>query len=75
NAKAEIIDLAKDVSYDDLEPLFDTAVKKAGTRIAVMIALKELLKNGLERNSAIDEFISKALEDENEILVAEASEV
>ncbi|WP_426431900.1 glutamine--tRNA ligase/YqeY domain fusion protein [Winogradskyella sp. HB-48] len=75
NVKAEIIDLAKDVSYDDLEPLFDTAVKKAGTRIAVMIALKELLKKGLERNDAVNEFITKALEDQNEILVAEASEI
>ncbi len=74
-AKAEIIDLAKEVSYDDLEPLFGTAVKKAGTRIAVMIALKELLKNGLECNDAVNEFIEKALEDKNEILVKEASEI
>ena len=74
-AKAEIMDLAKDVSYEDLEPLFGTAVKKAGTRIAVMITLKELLKNGLERNDAINEFINKALEDKNEILVDEASEI
>ena len=73
--KAEIIELAKDVTYDELEPLFGTAVKKAGTRIAVMITLKELLKNGLERNDAINAFIEKALEDKNELLVAEASEV
>lgn len=73
--KAELQTLAKDVAYDELEPLFGTAVKKAGTRIAVMITLKELLKNGLERNDAINEFIEKALEDKNELLVAEASEV
>ncbi|WP_299095636.1 glutamine--tRNA ligase/YqeY domain fusion protein [Winogradskyella sp.] len=73
--KAELQALAKDVAYDELEPLFGTAVKKAGTRIAVMITLKELLKNGLERNDAINEFIEKALEDKNEILVVEASEV
>ncbi|MEF3078208.1 glutamine--tRNA ligase/YqeY domain fusion protein [Winogradskyella poriferorum] len=73
--KAELQALAKDVTYDELEPLFGTAVKKAGTRIAVMITLKELLKNGLERNDAINEFIEKALEDKNELLVAEASEV
>ncbi|WP_178991371.1 glutamine--tRNA ligase/YqeY domain fusion protein [Winogradskyella schleiferi] len=73
--KAEIQKLAKNVSYDDLEPLFGTAVKKAGTRIAVLIALKVLLKNGLQRNDAIDEFIVKAKEDKNEILVTEASEV
>ena len=70
--KAEIRKLAKDVSYEELEPLFGTAIKKSGTRIAVMIALKELLKSGLERNAAIDEFINKALEDKNELLVTEA---
>lgn len=74
-AKAEIQELAKDVSYDDLEPLFGTAIKKAGTRIVVLIALKELLKNGLEKNEAITEFIEKAKEDKNEILVAEASDI
>ncbi|WP_232817832.1 glutamate--tRNA ligase family protein [Winogradskyella tangerina] len=74
-AKAEIQQLATEVSYEDLEPLFGTAVKKAGTRIAVMISLKELLNNGLERNDAIDAFISKALEDKNELLVAEAQSI
>ena len=74
-AKAEIQDLAKDVAYDELEPLFGTAVKKAGTRVATLIALKVLLKNGLERNAAINEFIEKAKEDKNEILVTEASEL
>ncbi len=74
-AKAEIQGLAKEVSYDDLEPLFGTAVKKAGTRIAVMIALKVLLKNGLEHNKAIAEFIAKAKEDKNDLLVSEASDI
>jgi glutaminyl-tRNA synthetase len=74
-AKAEIEGLAKDVSYDDLEPLFGTAIKKAGTRIAVLIALKVLLKNGLEPNDAITDFIAKAKEDENEVLVAEANSI
>ena len=71
-AKAEIQALAKNIAYDELEPLFGTAVKKAGTRIATMIVLKEMLKNGLEKNDAITEFIEKALEDKNELLVAEA---
>ena len=70
--KAEIKALAKDVSYDELEPLFGTAVKKAGTRIAVMITLGEMLENGLERNDTINAFIEKALEDKNERLVTEA---
>jgi len=70
--KAEIQELSKNVSYDELEPLFATAVKKAGTRIVVMIALKEKLKNGLELNDSINAFINKALEDKNDLLVAEA---
>ncbi|MEO1030806.1 MAG: glutamine--tRNA ligase/YqeY domain fusion protein [Bacteroidota bacterium] len=74
-AKTEIQALANEVSYEELEPLFGTAVKKAGTRIAVMISLKELLKNGLERNEAINAFITKALEDKNELLVAEAQSI
>ena len=72
-AKTEIQTLAKGISYDELEPLFGTAVKKVGTRIATMIVLKALLENGLERNKTIDEFITKAQEDKNELLVAEAS--
>ena len=65
----------KNVSYEDLEPLFGTAVKKVGTRIAAILALGVLLKNGLERNEAINNFIEKALEDKNELLVKEAKEV
>ena len=73
--KAEIQELAKNVSYEDLQPLFGTAVKKAGTRIAVMISLKVLLNNGLDKNDDINDFISKALEDKNELLVAEAKAI
>ncbi|MGB1232014.1 MAG: glutamine--tRNA ligase/YqeY domain fusion protein [Winogradskyella sp.] len=71
-AKADIQALAKNVAYNDLEPLFGTAVKKAGTRIITMITLGVLLKNGLDKNEAINEFIAKALEDKNELLVVEA---
>jgi glutaminyl-tRNA synthetase len=71
-AKTEIQELAKEVTYEELEPLFGTAAKKAGTRIATMIALKVLLNNGLEKNEAITEFIDKAKEDKNELLAAEA---
>ncbi|TXE12958.1 glutamine--tRNA ligase/YqeY domain fusion protein [Seonamhaeicola algicola] len=70
--KAEILKLAENVSYEDLEPLFNTAAKKVGTRIATALALSVLLKNGLAKNEAIDAFIAKALEDKNELLVAEA---
>ena len=73
--KVKIQELAKKVPYEDLEPLFATAAKKAGTRIAAMITLGVLLKNGQERNANIDEFIEKALNDKNELLVAEAQQV
>ena len=74
-AKAEILELAKDVAYEDVEPLFNTSVKKSGTRIITMITLGVLLKNGLEKNAAINEFINKALEDRNKLLVEEASKL
>jgi len=70
--KSEIQELAKKVLYEDLEPLFATATKKAGTRIAAMLTLGVLLKNGLEKNETINNFINKALEDKNELLVNEA---
>lgn len=73
--KAEILELAEQVSYDDVQPLFNTSVKKTGTRIATALALSVLLKNGLERNNEINEFINKALEDQNDVLVAEASKL
>ena len=44
--KEEIQELAQNVSYDELSPLFATAAKKTGTRIAVLIALKVILKHG-----------------------------
>ena len=74
-AKAEILKLAKDVSYEDVEPLFNTSVKKSGTRIITMITLGVLLKNGLEKNEAINELINKALEDKNKLLVEEAQQL
>ncbi|WP_336127508.1 glutamine--tRNA ligase/YqeY domain fusion protein [Mesoflavibacter sp. CH_XMU1422-2] len=74
-AKAEILELAKDVSYEDVEPLFNTSKKKSGTRIITMITLGVLLKNGLEKNEAINEFINTALEDKNKLLVEEAQQL
>ncbi len=71
--KAEIQQLATSVTYEELEPLFNTAIKKAGTRIVTMITLKVLLDQGQERNAAVNEFIDKAKEDKNALLVAEAS--
>ncbi|WP_370477393.1 glutamine--tRNA ligase/YqeY domain fusion protein [Tamlana flava] len=73
--KAEIQELANDVTYDELQPLFNTAEKKVGTRIAVALALGVLLAKGLEKNDEIEEFITKALEDNNELLVAVARSI
>jgi len=75
DAKADIQELAKNVSYEEVEPLFNTSVKKSGTRIITMITLGVLLKNGLEKNDAINEFIAKALDDKNALLVAEATAI
>ena len=73
--KAEIQQLANEVSYEELQPLFNTAAKKVGTRIAAMITLGVLLKNGLKRDEPINAFIEKALEDDNGLLKAEAEDI
>ncbi len=73
--KTEIQELAKNVSYEELAPLFGTAAKKVGTRIAVMITLGVLIKNGLKKNADIDAFIEKGLEDKHPLLVVEASAI
>ncbi len=73
--RTEILELAKEVSYEELEPLFNTAVKKAGTRIAVTLVLSVLLKNGFQKNDVIKAFLNKAKQDSNRLLVLEASKV
>ena len=73
--KVQIQELAKNITYEELQPLFGTAVKKAGTRIVTMICLGVLLKNGLEANDEVKGFINKALEDKNEVLVSEAEKI
>ena len=73
--KSEIQALAKEVSYEDLEPLFNTAAKKVGTRIAVALMLKVLLENGLEKNDQIDTFITKAKTDDHPLLSEVASQI
>jgi glutaminyl-tRNA synthetase len=71
--KAEIKKLSEKITYEEVCPLFGTAAKKVGTRIAVMIILKELLKKGQERNMEIEEFIEKASADKNTLLSQESS--
>ncbi len=70
--RTEILGLAENVTYEELEPLFSTAAKKVGTRIAVILSLSVLLKNGLKKESPIANFIAKALDDKNEFLIEEA---
>lgn len=74
-ARADIARLAEEVSYEELEPLFQTAAKKVGTRIGAMITLGVLLNKGQARNSEIEAFIAAGLSDENELLVDEAKAV
>jgi glutaminyl-tRNA synthetase len=71
-AKAKLIELAVDISPDDLKPLFATAVKKTGTRMAVLIVLEAQEANGLSRSTSADEFIKTAQEDKNEKLATYA---
>lgn len=74
-ARADIAKLAEEVSYEELSPLFNTAAKKVGTRIGVMIALGVLLNKGQERNPEIDAFIEAGLADDNEELSVEAKKI
>ncbi|NVJ86223.1 MAG: glutamine--tRNA ligase/YqeY domain fusion protein [Algoriphagus sp.] len=75
NAISSIKELAGEVSYEELEPLFNTAAKKVGTRIGVMITLGVLLNSGQEKNQAILDYIQSGLSDENELLRTEAEKL
>jgi glutaminyl-tRNA synthetase len=70
--RVEIQELAKKVAYKDLQPLFATAAKKVGTRIAAMITLGVLLENGHKTTDEAQDFIQKALDDKNPLLAEEA---
>ncbi len=70
--KKQIQELAKNISYEELQPFFGTAVKKTGTRIVTMISLGVLMRNTKIRTPEIEAFIKKALEDRSELLIQEA---
>jgi glutaminyl-tRNA synthetase len=74
-AKTRIQELASNISYDELAPFFGTALKKAGTRIVTMISLGVLLNNNQEITPEIKEFVMKALDDKDELLVMEAKKI
>lgn len=73
--KIKIQELATKISYNELAPFFGTALKKAGTRIVTIMSLGVLLKNNQEITPEIKEFVVKALEDKNELLVLEAKKI
>jgi glutaminyl-tRNA synthetase len=66
---------AEEVSYEELEALFDTPAKKVGTRIAVMLALGVLLNKGQAKTQAALDFILAGKADENELLRVEAEKL
>lgn len=74
-AMNSIKEFSDEVTYEELEPLFGTAEKKTGTRIALMLALGVLLNKGQAKNQAILDFIESGKADENEILRAEAGKL
>lgn len=74
-AMNSIREFAEEVTYEELEPLFATAAKKTGTRIAAMLALGVILNKGQAKNQAIMDFIGSGKADENEILKAEAEKL
>ncbi|MFC5047770.1 glutamine--tRNA ligase/YqeY domain fusion protein [Aquimarina hainanensis] len=72
--KIKIKEFAKKVPIEELVPLYNTAVKKAGTRIAVMVALGEILFDTNQQPDALAwDFINKAKEDKNDLLREEAT--
>ena len=67
-ASTQVEALATQISYAELEPLFNTAAKKVGTRAVVLLVLKEQLKTSSATPEATA-FIAKAQQDKNELLV------
>ena len=66
---------AENVTYEELEPLFGTAAKKVGTRIAVLVALTVLLAKGASKTPAAAEFIASCQSDESITLKEEAAKL
>ncbi len=74
--KKKIQEAAKEIQLEELTPLFGTALKKVGTRIATMVALKTVLEaKELTPDDLAKEFISKGLEDKNDLLREESSKL
>jgi glutaminyl-tRNA synthetase len=74
-ALANIRVQAENVTFEELEPLFGTAAKKVGTRLAVLVALGALIAKGLPKNTAIQTYIDSCLADESALLQEEAGKM
>ena len=70
-----IKEFSQEVTYEELEPLFNTAAKKVGTRIAVMLALGVLLEKGQDKTQVVIDFIEAGKADGNDILRTEAEKL
>lgn len=72
----KIEQLAKDTSFEDITPLFNTAKKKVGTRIATVIVLKAALSSGVYKsNEIIKDYVASAIDDDNEKIASIAKEI
>jgi glutaminyl-tRNA synthetase len=71
---SQIAKLAIHIPFDELEPLFNTAAKKVGTRAVVLLALLEHVTSAGTSPQA-KEFIAKAKQDKNELLVKLAHDI
>ena len=71
-----IINEVSDIKLDELETLYNTSVKKTGTRIAIVIALDAKLDTLKESpNQVALDFLRKAASDSNTSLADEANRV
>lgn len=73
--KAQIKELATQITPEELAPLFLTSTKKTGTRLVTLLVLIEHLNNGVQPTENMVEFVQKALQDRNEILAKTAQDV
>ena len=74
-AANQIAILAKDIPAAALVPLYNTAAKKTGTRIAVAIVLAAHQKTAAVLDSEAIDFIKKARIDKNPLLIKYAEDV
>jgi glutaminyl-tRNA synthetase len=74
-AADQIAALAKEIPAAALAPLYNTAAKKTGTRIAVAIVLAAHQKTAAVLDAAAIDFIIKARTDKNPLLIKYAEDV